>query len=55
MAGKTTGPGLLCLAPRIDRRHDGLDQRGDELPLAEPDDRGLIEIVARPRIGAGYG
>jgi DNA-3-methyladenine glycosylase len=51
IAGKSTGPGLLCQAPRIDRRHDGLDLPGDELSLAEPDDRGLIEIVARPRIG----
>ena len=40
--------------PRIDRRHDGLDLLGDELSLAEPDDRGLIEIVARPRIGVAY-
>ena len=51
VAGKSTGPGLLCQAPRIDRRHDGLDLPGDELSLAEPDRRGLIEIVARPRIG----
>jgi len=51
VAGKSTGPGLLCQAPRIDRRHDGLDLPGDEPSLAEPDDRGLIEIVARPRIG----
>ena len=54
MAGKTNGPGLLCQAPRIDRRHDGLDLPGDELSLAEPDDRGPIEIVARPRIGVAY-
>ena len=54
MAGKTTRPGLLCQAPRIDRRHDGLDLPGDELSLAEADDRGLIEIVARPRIGVAY-
>ena len=32
----------------------GLDLPGDELSLAEPDDRGLIEIVARPRIGVAY-
>ena len=49
-----TGPGLLCQATRIDRRHYDLDLPGDELPLAEPDDRGLIEIVARPRIGVAY-
>ena len=41
-------------APWIDRRHDGLDPPGDELSLAEPDDRGLIEIVARTRIGVAY-
>ena len=54
MAGKTTGPGLLCQAPRIDRRHDGLDLPVDESSLAEPDDREPIEIVARPRIGVAY-
>src|SRR5262249_4022792 len=41
-------------APVGRRRHDGLDLPGDELSLAEPDDRGLIEIVARPRIGVAY-
>ena len=44
----------LAGTPRIDRRHDGLDLPGDELSLAEPDDRGPIEIVARPRIGVAY-
>jgi hypothetical protein len=32
----------------------GLDLPGDELSLAEPDDGGLIEIVARLRIGVAY-
>ena len=52
--GRRPAPGLLCQAPRIDRRHDGFGLPGDELSLAEPDDRGLIEIVARPRIGVAY-
>jgi 3-methyladenine DNA glycosylase Mpg len=47
-----TGPGLLCQAPGIDRRHVGLDLHGAELSLTEPERHAPIEAVARPRSGA---
>jgi DNA-3-methyladenine glycosylase len=50
----TRGPGLLCRALGIDRRHNGLDLVGTELFLAEPAHREPIEVVARPRIGVAY-
>ena len=54
-ASRVAAPGAVrCPHRRRGRRHDGLDLPGDELSLAEPDDRGLIEIVARPRIGVVY-
>ena len=52
--GSTKGPGLLCRALGIDRSHSGHDLIGDDLFLAEPADRGPIEVVARPRIGVAY-
>jgi DNA-3-methyladenine glycosylase len=52
--GNTRGPGRLCRALGIDRRHNGRDLVGDELFLAEPGRRGPIEVVARPRIGVAY-
>jgi DNA-3-methyladenine glycosylase len=50
----TRGPGRLCRALGIDRRHNGLDLVGDDLFLAEPPRREPIEVVARPRIGVAY-
>ena len=52
--GNTRGPGLLCRALGIDRRHNGHDLVGDALFLAEPERREPIEVVARPRIGVAY-
>ena len=52
--GSTKGPGLLCRALGIDRSHNGHDLVGDDLFLAEPDDREPFEVVARPRIGVAY-
>jgi len=52
--GSTKGPGLLCRALGINRSHSGHDLVGDDLFLAEPDDRGPFEVVARPRIGVAY-
>lgn len=52
--GSTKGPGLLCRALGIDRSHSGHDLVGDDLFLAEPDDREPFEVVARPRIGVAY-
>ena len=52
--GSTKGPGLLCRALGINRSHSGHDLVGDDLFLAEPDDREPFEVVARPRIGVAY-
>ena len=52
--GSAKGPGLLCRALAIHRSHSGHDLVGDDLFLAEPDDREPFEIVARPRIGVSY-
>jgi DNA-3-methyladenine glycosylase len=51
---RTTGPGLLCKAMGIDRRHTGMDLLGDELYVAAPARRTRARIVARPRIGVAY-
>jgi len=49
------GPGLVCAAFSIDRRHDGADlcQPGSDLRL-ESDGSGVPAIEAGPRIGIGY-
>ena len=52
--GSTKGPGLLCRALAIDRSHSGDDLVGDDLFLAEPEEREPFEVVARPRIGVAY-
>lgn len=52
--GNTKGPGRLCKALGIDRRHNGLDLLGPDLLIAEPPQREPIAIVARPRVGVDY-
>lgn len=52
--GNTRGPGLLCRAMGLHRRHDGLDLLGDTLWIEEPGDHEAPEIVVRPRIGVDY-
>ena len=52
--GTPRGPGLLCRALHIDRRHNGHDLLSRELYLAAPDDAPPITIVRRPRIGVDY-
>jgi DNA-3-methyladenine glycosylase len=47
----TNGPGKLCEALGIERRHDGLDLCGGELYLA---DGPRPQIVRCPRIGVDY-
>lgn len=54
LEGSTKGPGLLCRAMAIDRTLSGADLVGGDLFLAEPEERGDIEIVAAPRIGVAY-
>ncbi len=51
---RTRGPGLLCRAMGIDRRHDGADLVSSELHLVEPDRPARLAVVRRPRIGVDY-
>ncbi len=53
IAGKTSGPGLLCKALGVDRSLNGTDLLGDRLYIS---DAGAEEfrIVKRPRIGVDY-
>jgi DNA-3-methyladenine glycosylase len=52
LAGKTTGPGLLCMAMKIDRRLNGHDLLSDDFFITD----GSVphRIVKRPRIGVDY-
>lgn len=52
--GNTRGPGLLCRALGLTRRHNGQDLLGDALHIATPAHMESFEIVARPRIGVDY-
>jgi DNA-3-methyladenine glycosylase len=54
LPGRTSGPGLLCKAMGIDRRHNGLDLLGDALYLRAGTAARKAQIVARPRIGVDY-
>lgn len=50
---RTKGPGLLCQAMGIDRRHNAQDLLGEKLFIAEGE--GVAEdILESPRIGVGY-
>lgn len=51
---RTAGPGLLCKALHLDRRHNGLDLCADVLYIAEPAQRQHATLVRRPRIGVEY-
>ena len=51
---RTQGPGLLCRAMHIDRRHNGMDLLGDTLYLEQPERRLSFRVVKRPRIGVDY-
>ena len=52
LAGKTTGPGLLCKAMKIDRRLNGHDLLSDDFYIADGDTP--PRIVKRPRVGVDY-
>jgi len=54
--GRACGPGLLCRAMGIDRRHDGHDLLSDSLYIEDPghDGDAKPKIVRRPRIGVDY-
>jgi DNA-3-methyladenine glycosylase len=52
--GRTQGPGLLCKAMHIDRRHDGHDLLSETLYVEAPHADEALRIVRRPRIGVDY-
>ncbi len=54
VAGKTSGPGLLCRAMEIDKRLNGYDLLSDDFFIAAPAQSVKVEIVKRPRIGVNY-
>jgi len=54
MEGKTSGPGLLCRAMRIDRGLNGCDLLSDNFYIAEMPGAEHPAIVVRPRIGVDY-
>lgn len=52
LTGKTSGPGLLCKAMKIDRRHNGQDLLSDDFYIAQGS--APSRIVKRPRVGVDY-
>jgi len=54
LEAKTSGPGLLCKAMHVDKRHNGHDLESRDLYVADPHDGARIVIVKRPRIGVDY-
>jgi DNA-3-methyladenine glycosylase len=54
IAGKTSGPGLLCRAMGIDKRLNGHDLLSDDFFIAEPEREETFTIVKRPRVGVDY-
>lgn len=51
---RTRGPGLLCRAMGIDRRHDGADLQSAVLHVVEPSVTQRFTVVRRPRVGVDY-
>jgi DNA-3-methyladenine glycosylase len=55
LEGRTQGPGLLCKAMGIDKRHNAHDLLSDDFYIAaSPDNEAPITIAKRPRIGVDY-
>jgi DNA-3-methyladenine glycosylase len=54
LTGRTSGPGLLCRAMRIDRRLNGADLLGEELWLERPAKELPVRIGRSARIGVEY-
>ena len=54
LEGRTQGPGLLCKALGIDRRHDGHDLLSTTLYVADAQAQQPFRIARRPRIGVDY-
>jgi len=54
VTGRTSGPGLLCRALRIDRRLNAHDLLSDDFFIASPRRSPPQVIVKRPRVGVDY-
>lgn len=54
LEGRTQGPGLLCKAMGINKRHNGADLLGDEIYVTRPGVEERLSIVRRPRVGVDY-
>jgi DNA-3-methyladenine glycosylase len=54
IAAPSWGPGLLCRAFDIDRSHNGLDLRGQDLWIQAPKSAPAVRLGAGPRIGVDY-
>jgi DNA-3-methyladenine glycosylase len=54
LEGRTHGPGLLCKAMSIDRRHDGHDLLSSQLYVDDTPTLPRLRIARRPRIGVDY-
>lgn len=54
LEGRASGPGLLCRAMGIDRRHNGLDLCGDTLWIERPATPRAVRIGRSTRIGIDY-
>ncbi|OGT23430.1 MAG: 3-methyladenine DNA glycosylase [Gammaproteobacteria bacterium RIFCSPHIGHO2_12_38_15] len=51
---KTTGPGLLCNAMKIDKRLNSADLMSDYFYIASPGKEKSFRVVKRPRVGVDY-
>lgn len=51
--GRTQGPGLLCKAMHINKRHNGCDLLGEHLYIADQSEE-KFKIIKRPRVGVDY-
>lgn len=54
VAGRTSGPGLLCRAMGIDLRQNGHDMESEDLHVTARPEREPVRVVARPRVGVAY-
>lgn len=54
LEGRTSGPGLLCRAMKIDKALNGHDLLSDDFFIAAPETVEEIPIVKGPRIGVDY-
>lgn len=54
LAGRASGPGLLCRAMGIDRRLNGHDLLSDDFFLMEPAVVERFQIIKCPRVGVDY-